>query len=232
VCPPFFYDTYHRARYNDSVSRYPLAFSPPKARPVPAAANPATNTSGQLPRPVAPQGPQCAGRAATAVGRGRGFSGGEGLSSSRLTPQVMQQLLALPRGSALPARQQQQHTNAQHLQNDLHMRMQQEAREHLKQQQQQQQQQHHQKMQQIVHSQIRQSQQQLSEDILWGDMQNIMPNAASSSVSLQTTRFLPNAGFDGANPSTEAISATESSSPSTSIPTSKTSGNSRACTVS
>jgi hypothetical protein len=143
----------------------------------------------------------------------------------------MQQLLALPRGSVLPAarlqpqhqdlqpQQQQQQVIMQRLQNDLHLQMQQEAREHLKQQQ-------HQK-------QSRQQQQQLvQEQLLWGNMQNIAPMASSTTASSPATNWAPNAEMNGVKPSTIELASVESNPPSALSPKGKRSGSSSACVVS
>jgi hypothetical protein len=234
-----------RARYNDSVHRYPQVFSPTKPRPVPAATLVNVPTSNcQVPLPSAPNAPQSVlrvghGAPSTAViRRGRGFSGGDGSVASHLTPQVMQQLLALPRSAASSANQQQQHiiqqaqqvqhhhnhqlqnhAHLQHFQNDQHIQMQKEAREHLRKQQ--------------LYHQVPNRQQQLTQDeLLWaGDMQSIAPKASTTAASIPNHSTHQTSVLE-ASPIATGLSPTEASSPSALSPTVKRSGISSACVVS
>jgi hypothetical protein len=208
-CLIFSCNRFFRARYNDSIQRYPHMLSPTKPRPFPAAAFPTVGASGhQVSSPAAPKLPQTA-----IAGRGRGFSGRQGSNGSQLTPEVMQQLLTLPRGKNPTAGQQQQFKVPD---NERHLYKQQVAREHLQQQQQ-------------IHQNInRQFQQQPTQErSIWGGMQNIMPTSTAAPI----TNCAQIIGMKDAEPSVSGLASSGPSSSSTLSPTIKRSGSSVACTL-
>jgi hypothetical protein len=185
--------------------------SPTKPRPFPAAAFPTVGASGhQVSLPAVPKLPQTA-----IAGRGRGFSGRQGSNGSQLTPEVMQQLLTLPRGKN-PTVGQQQQVNVPD--NERHMYKQQVAREHLQQQQQ-------------SHQNInRQFQQQPTQErLIWGGMQNIVPTSAATSPGMTNCDQI--IGMKDAEPSISGLASSGPSSSSTLSPTIKRSGSSVACTL-
>ncbi len=201
---------FYRARYNDSIQRHHHMLSPTKPRPFPAAAFPTVGASGhQVSLPAAPKLPQTA-----IAGRGRGFSGRQGSNGSQLTPEVMQQLLTLPRGKNPTAGQQQQ-VNVPD--NERHLYKQQVAREHLQQQQQ-------------SHQNInRQFQQQTTQErLIWGGMQNIVPTSTAPSPMTNSAQII---GMKDAEPPISGLASSGPSSSSTSSPTTKRSGSSVACTL-